>query len=150
MRKTPSYFKYTRQQSPRPHFPLELQEAATNPPVTFLRLRHSLLPWFIEVNANTSPGDLRIITIGHLLSMIHLELRRQIEHNDFYNEDVSEEDRQRITAAFTTRTRDDAEDYSKGVRRIDFLGEEFVFVGIKKRGSEWILKTQPWSSPLMA
>jgi hypothetical protein len=108
-----------------------------------MRLRHSLLPWYIDINASSSPGDRRIITIGHLLSVIHHELHRQIDQSDFYNEEVSEQDRQEITEAFRRRTYEDPMQYAKGVKRIDFLGENYIFVGIRKSRDEWVIKTIP-------
>ena len=105
-------------------------------------IRSRRRPWYIDINANAQPGENHhIITIGHLLTTLYLELQRQISHSDFYNEEVAEEDRRRINTAFLARVGDNQSEYVRGVRRVDFLGEEFVFEGIKKRGDEWVIKT---------
>ena len=123
----------------RPYTYLELQEPATSPPTTTMHLTHPLLPWWIEVTSHSAPGS--IISISHLLTQVYYELQRQVMESDYWNEGMSEEDRRLIDRAWRHRCAGDIEEARRGIRRVDFLLDEFIFMGITKRGEgEWELK----------
>lgn len=116
---------------------LELQESATDPPLTKMTLVHASLPWYIHVEAE----EPNIITISHLLWTLYHDLNRAIDVSDYYCEEVDQSGRELIYEAWVRRTGGNDAEAKKGVRRVDFLGEKFVFEGLKKKDDLWEIKT---------
>lgn len=124
----------------RPLSFLELQETAISPSPHRICLVHPFLPWYIIVEAG--PGE--VITVAHLLQSLQTELARPIFHSDFWNDDVDEENRKVIHAAWEERCRGNVVIAQEGIKRIDFLGDRCIFEGLKRDGNEWELKMKSW------
>ncbi|KAH8110103.1 hypothetical protein DFH11DRAFT_1623600 [Phellopilus nigrolimitatus] len=118
---------------------LELQEGALNPPPLRLRLTHPLLPWTVHVAAG--PGE--VITIAHLLWSLHAALDRPVRQGDFWNPDISEDDRKVIHGAWMARCGGDQAVAAQGVKRVDYLGDRYVFEGLKRTAESWEMKMKP-------
>lgn len=116
---------------------LERQEGALNPPPLRMRITHPLLPWTIYVNA----GANEVVTIGHLLHIVYAELGHQVFHRDFWNDAMTEENRKYIYAAWESRCAGNQAIAAQGIRRVDFLGDRWLFVGLRRIGDgEWQMK----------
>ena len=62
---------------------------------------------------------------------------------DFWNEELSEADRDKITKAWKLRCDGDAFERACGVRRVDFLRRHVVLEGlVKGRNGSWEMKTR--------
>ncbi|KAI5121766.1 hypothetical protein M0805_009577 [Coniferiporia weirii] len=118
---------------------LELQEGALSPPPVRMKLTHPLLPWTVHVAA----GPNEVVTVAHLLWTLHGELNRQVFQRDFWNDDVGEEDRKIIYAAWEARCAGDPALAGQGIKRVDFLGDRWVFEGLKRVGEGWEMKLKP-------
>ena len=116
---------------------LERQEGALNPPPLRMRITHPLLPWTIFVAA----GHSEVVTVGHLLHTIHAELSHQVYHRDFWNDAMTEEYRKHIYEAWETRCGGNRTVAEQGIRRMDFLGDQYIFAGLRRIGDgEWQMK----------
>ncbi|KAA1475025.1 hypothetical protein DENSPDRAFT_841724 [Dentipellis sp. KUC8613] len=123
----------------RPVTTYDLSRFATEPPVPFMRLYHPHLPWYIDVN----PRDPLGVTLHDLFSTIHDTLHSRITSSDFYNNDVTEDERTRVTEAWKYRCRNRASALNKGVLRVDFLLRECIFVGLAKgKDGMWEMRTR--------
>jgi hypothetical protein len=76
--------------------PSDLTRFACEPPVPYMCLIHVRLPWYIDVQASNPTG----VTLADLFGAIWACLRSPIVHADFWNEELSEADRDKITKAW--------------------------------------------------
>ncbi|KAJ7200350.1 hypothetical protein GGX14DRAFT_372244 [Mycena pura] len=107
-----------------------------------MRLMHPRLPWYVDVKPGPkTPG----VSIFDVLHALYEELDRPIAARDFWNVELNNSDRKSLTRAFKERClrhgQYAGEEMAKGVKRIDFLGAEFVFVGLSRRNGMWELRT---------
>ncbi|KAJ7108632.1 hypothetical protein C8R44DRAFT_636132 [Mycena epipterygia] len=109
-----------------------------------MRLMHPRLPWYIEVHrAFDTPG----ITLYDVLRTLFDELDKPIAARDFWCQELGVEKRAELTRAFKERCMMDGtekanETMMKGVKRVDFLWPDVVFVGLARRdGGVWEIKT---------
>ncbi|KAF8899938.1 hypothetical protein CPB84DRAFT_1779759 [Gymnopilus junonius] len=117
---------------------LDFFQLATSPPTQRLLIWHRKLPWKIKIESNSMIG----ITIQDVLAGIYEQLRYSIAHDDFYTVGLISEDREMISEVFHARCDGDPSEILGGVRRIDFLGKEFCFVGLSRsRNGTWEMKT---------
>ncbi|KAJ7914324.1 hypothetical protein B0H13DRAFT_2003226 [Mycena leptocephala] len=121
----------------------EMMQLAVTPPVGKMRLMHPRLPWYIDVVAGFhTPG----VTLYDVLGTLFNELNRQILSRDFWNEELGKREREGLTRAFKERCSKKAEfareEMLKGVKRVDFLGLDCVFVGLVRRNGMWEIKTE--------
>ncbi|KAJ6508095.1 hypothetical protein DFH09DRAFT_942750 [Mycena vulgaris] len=105
-----------------------------------MRLMHPRLPWYVDVQSANG------ITVYDVLRTLFEKLKRQIVAQDFYNEELDARDREIVTRAFQDRFSMNGwesarEEKLKGVKQVDFLGEEFIFVGLERRNDMWEIKT---------
>lgn len=120
---------------------LQLQEGAMIPEPIRMKITHPSLPWTIYVDASSAGGGKTcIVTIGHLLSSIYGELMRSVNHRDFWNDLLGEEDRKRIYDAWARRCKGNAALSAQGIKRVDFLLDRFVFEGLKRVKDGWEMK----------
>ncbi|KDR76326.1 hypothetical protein GALMADRAFT_247708 [Galerina marginata CBS 339.88] len=124
----------------RPADALDLYQLATTPPTHRMLIWHPKLPWKIKIETRhpISAG----ITIQDVLNGIYEQLRHAIEHHDFYTIGLASADRELISGVFHERCAGDPREIGGGVRRVDFLGQEFCFVGLSRsRNGTWEMKT---------
>lgn len=112
----------------RSHNEIDFAQLACQPSAHFLRLFHSRLPWYIDIQQVRPNG----ITVLDVLTQIHAQLYTPIYPRHFYNEELSDADRAEITRAFHLRCRGDPTYISRGVLQLDFLGEKVVFEGLAR------------------
>ncbi|KAI3611567.1 hypothetical protein WG66_007762 [Moniliophthora roreri] len=107
-------------------------QLATVPALRFMRLYHPLLPWYVDIMADDPSG----ITVKRVIETLRDELARCITTQDFYNDTLTPEDRERIRAAHKDRS---SGDYT---RKVDFLMNQTVFNGlIRGRDSMWLIRS---------
>ena len=82
-----------------------------------------------------------MVTVGHLLHTVFAELSHQVFHRDFWNDAMTEEHRKYIYSAWEARCAGNRSVAEQGIRRIDFLGDRWIFVGLRRVGDgEWQMK----------
>ncbi|KAJ7480655.1 hypothetical protein FB451DRAFT_152172 [Mycena latifolia] len=124
----------------RPQHAREMAQPAVTPAATRMRLVHPRLPWYVDVRRQQG------ITLYDVLRALYDELNLQIAGRDFWNEELGKRDRDGLTRAFKERCQMDGKEHAreemlKGVKRVDFLGAEVVFVGLARRNGMWEIKT---------
>ncbi|KAJ7644801.1 hypothetical protein FB45DRAFT_898701 [Roridomyces roridus] len=126
----------------------DLMQPAVTPATSRMRLVHPRLPWWVDVRqATPNQGG---VTLYDVLRTLHDELDRAIGSRDFFNEELGRKDRDALTKAFKERcslqggdVRSDVKkEMLKGVKRVDYLGTECVFVGLVKKNGIWEIKTE--------
>jgi len=111
----------------------------TSPPLHHMTLWHRKLPWHIVIEASQPNG----ITVYDLFRCIHQQLHQSIAQEDYYTDALAPGDREELTMAFQLRCTMFPDPLPAGVRRIDFLGQEVCFIGLKRgRGGRWEVKTR--------
>ncbi|KAI6045284.1 hypothetical protein EDC04DRAFT_2889065 [Pisolithus marmoratus] len=116
----------------------ELSQAATDPPVTRMRIIHDAVPqWPIDIELRYHDyieGATPPITVGDVLYMIHHSLRRQISHADWAM--LSSWKRMAVARAYTRRYSSVPQmaqmEAVRGVRRVDYLRDRHIFRGLVK------------------
>ena len=116
----------------------ELYQPATNPPITRMRITHHSIPqWPIDFRLQydeyqMAGGTQSPITMGDVLYMIYMSLRRQITHDDWYQ--LSSFKHDAVTQAYYRRCRSvpslETLEVSQGVKRVDYLKENYMFAGL--------------------
>ncbi|KAJ7662276.1 hypothetical protein B0H17DRAFT_1212059 [Mycena rosella] len=124
----------------RPTHARDMAQPAVTPAATRMRLVHSRLPWYVDVRRAQG------ITLYDILRALFDELNLPISGRDFWNEELGRRERDSLTSAFKERCGLDGrehakEEMSKGVKRVDFLGPEVIFVGLARRNGMWEIKT---------
>ncbi|KAJ7615029.1 hypothetical protein DFH06DRAFT_1240393 [Mycena polygramma] len=140
MRRPPDETPFMGQFKPRSVH--EMVQPAVTPPTGRMRLMHPRLPWYIDVlGGYHAPG----VTLSDVLRSLFVELDRPIGSQDFWNEELGKREREGLTRAFKERCAQKG-DYMReemllGVKRVDFLGPECIFVGLVRRNGMWEIKT---------
>jgi hypothetical protein len=117
----------------------DLSRFACEPPLPYMRLIHPRLPWYIDVHASNPTG----VNFRDLFQTIWDNLRCPIQKADFWNDELTDLDRDKISRAWKVRCNGDAFERSNGVRRVDFLRRHVVFEGlVKGRNGTWEMKTR--------
>lgn len=120
----------------------DIDQLALSPPCRSMRIFHPRLPWYIDVFTFNRHG----ITLFDVFYDIHEYMQTPILHRDFYMEELGEEERFFISAAFRQRFqtfKGSEKIMSQGVKRVDYLGEEYILEGlVKSRDGLWELKTR--------
>ena len=121
---------------------IDLCQLITSPPIHRMTLWHHKLPWKIKIEARQLNG----ITIYDFFRQIHQQLHQPITKEDYYADELSSSDREILRTAFQIRCAmfPDNSRAQAGVQRIDFLGQDVCFIGLKRnRGGRWEFKTRP-------
>ena len=117
---------------------IDLFQLITSPPVHHMTLWHRKLPWKIHIEAKQSNG----ITIEDFFRQIHQQLHQSITKEDYYADELAPSDRETLRLAFQIRCATFPDKSQAGIQRIDFLGQEVCFIGLKRRrGGRWEFKT---------
>ena|ERR1700722_1246783 len=118
----------------------QLQEPATHPSITRLRIICDIIPqWPIDLEYNPyAQGGLHIptppvpISLGDILVALHRSLHMRISHIDWAKLSVSRETA--VSRAYTRRCKNIPSlsqfELSQGVRRVDYLLEKVMFKGL--------------------
>jgi hypothetical protein len=121
-----------------------LREAATTPPLPFLTITSTHLPWIIKVYSSNG----QFVTLEDVFDSIYRSLRRNITSGEF-NFFSPQEDQRRATRAYEKRyrrfrnSRAYEEEKRSGMKRVDFLMAHTKFLGIinnSRRPDEWQLR----------
>lgn len=115
---------------------------ATSPPLPYMRLKSEYLPWSIEIHP---AGSASYVTVGDVLEGIHRALRHHVSKPEWL--DTSESTKSLVQASFYRRIgrshshREWREEYTQGLRRIDWVGRKTVFAGLRasRRKEDWVL-----------
>ncbi|KAL1740826.1 hypothetical protein HDZ31DRAFT_46701 [Schizophyllum fasciatum] len=120
----------------RQHNDIDFYQIASEPPVERMRLVHHRLPWYIEILQSHPNG----ITVGDIITQMYAQLSMSILAKDYWNEEMTAADQEKISAAYRKRCKGDEHEAGKGVKRVDFLGERVIFEGLHKKGGVWEIK----------
>lgn len=113
-------------------------QLATTPSVHQLHLWHPCLPWTLLVRSSNPSG----ILVSDILRGMHEELMTPIGSHDWYNAEMTAEDRERIEETYKIRCGGDIEALMGGIRRMDWLGPNVGFLGlVKSWNGMWEIKT---------
>ena len=119
---------------------IDLCQLITSPPIHHMTLWHHKLPWKIHIKARQLNG----ITFYDFFRQIHQQLHQPITKEDYYADELSPSDREILRTAFQIRCAMFPDKSRAGVQRIDFLGQDVCFIGLKRcRGGKWEFKTRP-------
>lgn len=110
----------------REHNAIDLAQLAFQPSATTMRLFHPRLPWYVDIVATHQNG----IMISDVFEALSSQLQMPIRGMHFWNKELGDEGRRKITRAFEMRCRERPELMPQGVLRVDFLGESCVFQGL--------------------
>ncbi|KAF8649114.1 hypothetical protein AX16_006012 [Volvariella volvacea WC 439] len=123
----------------RPHNNMDFLQLATTPSCQFMRLYHPRLPWYIDVRQTQENG----ISVWDVLTQMYAQLTVQIQGRHFWNDELTDSDREKITRAFQERCDGDQEEISHGVLQVDFLGPKIIFEGLLRgKNGMWEIKTR--------
>jgi len=118
---------------------IDFSQLITSPPIHRMTLWHRKLPWQINIEARQPNG----ITIHDFFRQIHQQLHQPIAQEEYFTDELTPSDREMLIMAFQARCALFPEQLAAGVRRIDFLGQEVCFIGLKRpRGERWEFKTR--------
>jgi len=118
---------------------LDMAQFATVPTARFLRLFHPKLPWYINIEPSHPNG----ITVGDILLQLSTQLRQQILPRHYWNDALSQQDRNEIGKAYMRRSHLWKSDQKRGILWIDFLCDEVVFEGlVRTKWGIWEIRTR--------
>ena len=118
---------------------IDLCQLITSPPIHHMTIWHRKLPWKINIEARQLNG----ITIYDFFRQIHQQLHQPITKEDYYANELTPSDREILRTAFQIRCAMFPDNSRAGVKRIDFLGQEVCFKGLKRcRNGNWEFKTR--------
>lgn len=111
----------------------------TEPPTPYMKLYHSRLPWYIEVTTTNGIG----VTFHDLFTHVQRVLSSRIKNSDFYNNELTQEERGKISRAWKERCQYNQGAMSQGVKKVDYLMRDCVFIGLARgRDGMWEMKTR--------
>lgn len=94
--------------------PYDLAQFATEPPLPFMRLSHSRIPWYIDVEPQNATG----VTLYDLFYTMHAYLYQRIKRSDYWNTEMGEEDRAKISASWRERSGRSREEMEQGILKV--------------------------------
>ncbi|KAI0290159.1 hypothetical protein BC826DRAFT_913641 [Russula brevipes] len=104
-----------------------------------MKLFHPRLPWFIEVRTENGVG----VTFHDLLVHIQSVLFSRIKNSDFYNSELTQDQREKISRAWKERCQYNQGEMNQGVKKVDYLMRDCIFVGlVRGRDGMWEIKTK--------
>ncbi|TFK37936.1 hypothetical protein BDQ12DRAFT_666545 [Crucibulum laeve] len=102
------------------------QVVVSTPPTKHMRIFHHRLPWYIEIRNGSSDS----ITVWDFVHQIYASLNTTIRSADFYNDEMNADDREKLSLFFGMRCQGDPEQIKEGVKRVDYLGSSYMFIGL--------------------
>ncbi|KAH6905963.1 hypothetical protein BKA70DRAFT_1289860 [Coprinopsis sp. MPI-PUGE-AT-0042] len=118
---------------------IDFAQLTTQPSCSMMRVYHPSLPWFIDVK-QTHPNGVMIYDV---FLQIWTQLAQPIRGRDFFNDELTDGDREVITRSWWERCEGDttSQAYGRGVCQIDFLGRKCVLQGLARgKGGNWEMK----------
>jgi hypothetical protein len=123
----------------RPITGYDLTRFTTEPPTPYMKLFHARLPWYIEVTTTNGLG----VTLFDLFTHIQRVLTARINNSDFYNNELTQEEREKIARAWKERCQYNQGEMDQGVKKVDYLMRDCIFVGLARgRDGMWEMKTR--------
>ncbi|KAI9511053.1 hypothetical protein F5148DRAFT_975823 [Russula earlei] len=123
----------------RPVTTYDLTRFTTEPPTPFMRLFHARLPWYIEISTTNGLG----VTFYDLLTQMQSLLYSRIKNSDFYNNEITQDEREKISRAWKERCQYNQGEMSQGIKKVDYLMRDCIFVGlVRDRDGLWEIKTR--------
>ncbi|KAI0266257.1 hypothetical protein BC834DRAFT_986692 [Gloeopeniophorella convolvens] len=123
----------------RPVTGYDFTRFTTEPPTPYMKLYHTRLPWYIEVTTTNGVG----VTFHDLFTHIQRVLSSRIKNSDFYNNEITQEDREKISRAWKERCQYNQGEMGQGVKKVDYLMRDCIFVGLTRgREGMWEIKTR--------
>lgn len=117
---------------------VHLLQVGSTPPAHDLRLWHHRVPWTIIVRSTHSNG----ILVSDILGNIYAQLMMPISSQDYYNESMTADDRERVETAYKVRCNGDIGLLRVGILRVDFLGSDVGFLGLARSwNGMWEIRT---------
>jgi hypothetical protein len=118
---------------------IDFCQLITSPPIHHMTIWHRKLPWYINIEASQPNG----ITLYDFFRHVHQQLHQPIAQEDYYTDELASSDREMLMMAFQIRCAMFPDQLPGGIRRIDFLGSDVCFTGLKcRRGGRWEFKTE--------
>ncbi|KAI0685738.1 hypothetical protein BC835DRAFT_1420975 [Cytidiella melzeri] len=112
----------------RPTNPWDLTRFACEPPLQVMTFYATNFPWYIEARSSNPSG----VTLHDMFYAIWACMMMPITNEDYYNNEMHEESREKIADAWSLRCGDSKEERAMGVRRVDFLMEKVGLEGVTK------------------
>ncbi|KAI0338071.1 hypothetical protein BDW22DRAFT_1338754 [Trametopsis cervina] len=112
----------------RPTNPWDLTRFACEPPLQVMTFYASNFPWYIEAHSSNPSG----VTLHDMFFAIWTCLMTPITNEDYYNNEMDEASREKISEAWSVRCGDKKEERAMGVRRVDFLMEKVALEGVMR------------------
>lgn len=106
----------------------DLMRYACEPPLPVMVFYSPYFPWYIEARTQNPVG----VTLYEMFMAIWQSMMTPISHEDYYNNEMDQDAREDIAAAWARRCGNNQEERNKGVRRIDFLMERVGLEGVTK------------------
>lgn len=104
-----------------------------------MKLFHDRLPWYIEVWASNEVG----VTFYDLFAQLQSVLSSRIKNSDFYNNEITQEEREKIARAWKERCQYNQGGMGQGVKKVDYLMRDCTLVGlVRSRDGMWEIKTR--------
>lgn len=122
----------------------DLAHPATSPPLPYIHIRCSDMPWSIDVYPSPNSGS-GIVTVGDVLYAIYRALRRRVSASDWNASSPSMQDRVRDAWLRRCKRQQSSEErnYEKnnGLRRVDWLMKNTVFRGLTpgQSNDHWVM-----------
>jgi len=117
----------------------DLTRFTTEPPTLHMKLFHTRLPWYIEVSASNEVG----VTFYDLLTQIQGVLSSRIKNSDFFNNELTQDGRDKISRAWKDRCQHNQAEQNQGIKKVDYLMRDCIFVGlVRDRDGLWEIKTR--------
>ncbi|KAF9033805.1 hypothetical protein BJ165DRAFT_1534361 [Panaeolus papilionaceus] len=135
-----SIFDHDTRNTARGLSPLDLFQFAFSPPLHRVTLWHRRLPWYItisspsgcDVGPSSSASPTAGLTVQDLLRGLYESLDRRISSQEYHAVTQTSRERLRVKQAFNIRCPTEEEREMGGMKRVDVLGSEMVFVGLQK------------------
>ncbi|KAI0779191.1 hypothetical protein BC629DRAFT_1289935 [Irpex lacteus] len=112
----------------RPTNAWDLTRFACEPPLQVMTFYASSFPWYIEARASNPSG----VTLYDMFMAIWGCMSTPITNEDYYNNEMDEESREKIADAWSLRCGESKQERSMGVKRVDFLMEKVGLEGVVK------------------
>ena len=107
-----------------------------------MRIFSDYYPWDIEIGASTPVG----VTMHDMFRAIWESTQSPIRHEDFWNSEMDDGVRARISNAYHLRCGDNQEALNSGVRRVDFFMDRVLFEGlVRTKDGSFEMKIKKWS-----
>ncbi|KAJ3526452.1 hypothetical protein NMY22_g10159 [Coprinellus aureogranulatus] len=117
---------------------VHLLQLATQPALHEMLLWHPRLPWAIVVRSTRTNG----VLVSDIMASIYSQLAIPIDSQDYYNQDMTAEDRERIEMAYKIRCSGHIGLLRRGILRVDFLGSDVGFASLKRSwNGMWEIRT---------